>query len=661
MMVKKNFILIFLLVYSNLLFGQTPMLVPLDHNPALRHHKPVMRKSSAQVDTFMLSRNNPFIDDFSYYWDSSHHSQPDRRLWVDNYVYINNRYPVKPPSNGVATFDALDADGNVYQNSGATFPADTLTSVPIVFDRNALNNVYLSFFYQPQGHGDSPEPGDSLILQFKSPVTEKWRTVWGVPGTTLHPFKQVLVNVEEKGEEYLQKGKGFQFRFVNYVSYEQNPFNPGRKGNADHWHIDYVRLGSNRNENDTAIFDVAITEPLKTLVRGYQSIPWNQMPFAVVSRLEPTIEMTYRNNDIQDLPVLGRNFEIIHNHNIEKLSPGGERDIEAGKEMTYWQYILNPYGSSLVDSAFFEIKGYISTSPGDRKENDTVRFYQFFKDYFARDDGTPENGYGFSGYNAQGCAVACRYESFMGDSIRAINIYFNPTDNNVTAQYKFRIAVWRDDNGSPGEQVYLSSKEYSPKTTGQFTRFDLEKPVFVTSTRPYWIGWVQVTTGFLNVGFDRNYNDVGWVQDRDGSWTQDVNLRHLWYDDKTGRGWKKDTNDGTLMIRPVFGKRKDFPTSVEQPAKVADIRMKIYPNPATQQVRIAIEAVEAGASPISPFSPASPDYIIEIYDVSGRLRYRTQYTDNYIDVSGFDTGMYPVRLINRKTWQFQTDKLLIIR
>ena len=246
---KKYFFFVFLLTYSFTLFGQTPAIVPLDHHPVLRGRNSMMLKNDTPVDTISL----PFIDDFSYY---SRSTQPDQKLWMDQYVYINNNYPIQPRSNGVATFDALDADGNIYKNSSATFPADTLTSSPIDLGVSGLNNVYLSFFYQPQGYGDSPEPADSLILQFKSPVTKQWRSVWNTPGTATHPFKQILLRVEG---EYLRKG--FQFRFVNMVSLDQDQFNPGRKGNADHWHIDYVRMDKNRSETDTATLDVAIIAP----------------------------------------------------------------------------------------------------------------------------------------------------------------------------------------------------------------------------------------------------------------------------------------------------------------------------------------------------------------------------------------------------------------
>ena len=631
-MFKKYFVFAYLLAHSVLLFGQTPTLVPIDHNPALRNREPKIQKSSTRVDTISLPPSG-FFDDFSYYWRSS---QPDT-LWMDNYVYINNHYPIEPRSIGVATFDALDANGNVYKSSTSTFPADTLTSRPI--DLNGLDNVWLSFFYQPQGYGDNPEPGDSLIVQFKTPVADKWRTVRSIPGnpqgTPVPPFKPMIIPVDG---EYLYKG--FQFRFVNLVSLEQNTFNPGRKSNADHWHIDYVYLNNNRNANDTTMRDVAMIAPIKSLIKGYQSIPWDQLEFAFASRFEPTVEMIYRNNHRSGQPDINRFFEITdvsdqNNHIITCSMSLGREDIEAGQTITFSRDIdiFYPFESTAVDSARFELKAYLRINQDDWRDNDTVRFVQVFKDYFARDDGSPENGYGFSGYNAQGCAVACRYETFKPDSVRAIQIYFNPTDNNVTTKYRFRIAVWRDDNGRPGEQIYLSPSEYSPDVAsiGKFTQYNLRKPVYVT--RNFWIGWVQVTTGFLNVGFDRNHNDRG----------------NLWYNN--GK-WRQDINNGTLMIRPIMGKRKDFPTSAEQPATATNTRINIYPNPASQNIRITLETFE----PV-----ISSDYDTALYSVTGQLCYRAPLTNDYIDVSSFESGFYIVRVIHRKTGIMQSQKLIIIR
>ena len=616
---KKYLVLIIFLGYKVLLFGQIPTVIPLDHNPALRNSKTSLLKNELLIDTVSL----PFFDDFSYYWRSN---KPDSKLWMDKYVYINNHYPVQPPSNGVATFDALDEYGNIYQNASLSFFADTLTSCPIDLGVSGLNNVYLSFFYQPQGTGDNPEPNDSLILQFKSPDNE-WKWQWSAEGTNLHPFKQVLIPV---GEDYLYKG--FQFRFMNIVSLEQNTFNPGRKSDADHWHIDYVYMNSNRSATDTSHQDRSICSPMKSLITGYQSIPWKQLPNASASKIEPMVEMTYRNIDNIATYVV-RYFTItdLYYNITSRLATPGSEDIEAGEILTFKQNISNPFESPSVDSALFEIKAYIQTDDDryDRKDNDTTRYYQVFKDYFARDDGSPESGYGFNGYRAQNCAIACRYETFMTDTVQAIMIYFNPTEKNITEQYRFKIAVWRDNNGKPGELAYLSTNEYSPKTTGQFMNFDIAKPV--TVTKYYWIGWVQVTSGFLNVGFDKNYNDKG----------------NLWY--QTG-SWYADVNDGTLMIRPVLGKRKYTTTSVEQPP--TNYELKLYPNPASNKFRIELETTVA---------VNYRDYFTEIYDVAGRLLYSAQYTNNDIDISAFEQGIYLVRLFNTKTGFLQTEKIIIIK
>ena len=622
-MMKYNIIGILLLTSWASLSGQQPELVPLDCNPVL-YNSGVGRfalKSTGSVDTVSL----PFIDDFSYYDKSPY---PDPALWTDRYVFINNNYPVRPRSNGVATFDALSPDGYIYTNSSPRFPADTLTSAPVDLGESGIANVYLSFFYQPQGFGDAPESGDSLILQFKSRERE-WRSVWNTPGTSIAPFKQVMMPVPQK---YLYKG--FQFRFVNMVSLDSDNFNPGKKMNADHWHIDYVRLDKDRNENDTAMVDVAVIEPIKSLIIGYTSIPWSQFKHASATKLASQTSITYRNNDTTDYFVM-RELEItdVYRPSIPIIISGGGENILGGQTTTFYQDLLNHFISTSVDSASFELKAYLQTDNNDRKENDTVRFYQVFKNYFARDDGIPESGYGYISDKSQDCAIACRYETFAPDTLQAVSLYFNPTDtNNVTSRYIFKIAVWKDENGRPGEQVYLSNAEYSPKEKGRFTTYVLENPVFVNKN--YWIGWQQVTLGFLNVGIDRNYNDSG----------------NIWYN--SWGTWQQANVNGTLMIRPYLGQRSDFFTSVVPPESIEKTNMKIYPNPASQYIYIdRDDATETHFS----------EYDIEIYGADGRLRYRGVYAGGEMSVSFLEQGLYVVRLIHKRSKQTRMQKLLIVK
>ena len=113
----------------------------------------------------------PFFDDFS-----QSNTYPDSTKWTDNNVLINAGFPVCPPNRKGATFDVLDANGEVYSYASSNaFVAEYLTSVRIRLDSimepepraiTPADSVYLSFYYQPQGNGNPPEAQDSLVLQF---------------------------------------------------------------------------------------------------------------------------------------------------------------------------------------------------------------------------------------------------------------------------------------------------------------------------------------------------------------------------------------------------------------------------------------------------------------------------------------------------------------
>lgn len=124
----------------------------------------------------------PFLEDFSNYT-----GYPSASYWLDRQAFVNNTYPVVPPTIGVATLDALDENGRIYAHADRMpFSADTLTSVLIRLDSNFTQNramhvgdsLYFSFYYQPGGAcrtyppvawervGDAPESNDELILEF---------------------------------------------------------------------------------------------------------------------------------------------------------------------------------------------------------------------------------------------------------------------------------------------------------------------------------------------------------------------------------------------------------------------------------------------------------------------------------------------------------------
>lgn len=175
---RKTLLIIFVaLLGVNLSFAQE-ILTGLRHNPVLMNKQKNNTKSTTPVYL-------PFFDDFSNYT-----GYPKSSLWNDNQAFVNNSFPVYPPSIGVATLDALDENGQIYAHAETRpFGADTLTSRPINLEYDEFgypyypsDSIYFSFYYQPGGAskkyppveweriGDKPESGDSLVLEFGYPT-----------------------------------------------------------------------------------------------------------------------------------------------------------------------------------------------------------------------------------------------------------------------------------------------------------------------------------------------------------------------------------------------------------------------------------------------------------------------------------------------------------
>jgi len=188
-------LLIFLLfAFSiNLLKGQEA-LTGLQFNESVKEeHKKIKLneekfKSSETVET---AQELPFFDDFS-----TSKIYPDDNKWSDREVFINSDFPFRPTNIGVATFDAIDETGAIYLNADwVAFQADHLTTNPIRLDSifnpvtrdlSPEDSVYLSFFYQPQGMGDDPEPWDTLLLEMSRPTGD----------TIFSHFDSIIVNID---------------------------------------------------------------------------------------------------------------------------------------------------------------------------------------------------------------------------------------------------------------------------------------------------------------------------------------------------------------------------------------------------------------------------------------------------------------------------------
>jgi hypothetical protein len=578
-------------------------------------------KNYSSADTISL----PFFDDFA-----SVTIFPDQRLWTDSFAYINSQFGINPPTIGVATLDALDENGAVYLNASSTsFPADKLTSRNINLNFPVDSNIYFSFFYQAKGLGHSLKTSDSLVVQFFAPLQNKWKTVWSIPGDTLAPFKQVLFPVNDSS--FLHNA--FRFRFMNYASLGFSDGYAGKLGDNSDWNIDYVYLNKGRNSNDTLLNDLAVTAPLPSLLSYYESIPWDHFVYAadeLMATGKTLVNYHFYSVNPSDSIGTDRTFKISSSYTNYRYTFGpNANNIHAEASLLY-----EPYYEKLSydgnDSALFNVLFYLSNyglnSSSNYRWNDTVRRMQVFKDYYAYDDGSAENGYGLSGLNADNARFAYKFFSYKPDSLRAIDMYFNDVFDDANAKL-FDLTVWDSNNGTPSNILFSKSDaSFVPVflNRNHFIRFMLDPPVAVQDT--FYVGWVQTADEFLNVGLDVNR----------------VSTSKMFYN--INGNWQMSQIQGSIMIRPVFGKR--IITRITDNA--VSQNFNIYPNPASDLL-----FVSSGNNDYFPLK-------VNFYDLSGKLVFSSRTAGEAINISFLADGFYIVRINNGKTVE-EFHKLRVIR
>ena len=563
----------------------------------------------------------PFIYDFS-----ATQVFPNQNRWIDNYVFINNSFPIDQPGYGVASFDAMDSTGAIYEDANTNgFIADHLTSRSINLDVGADTSVYLSFYYQPQGLGDEPEPEDSLSLEFFAPGENKWVWIWGKAGSAVQEFKQVLIPV--RGAIFLQSG--FQFRFSNRASLA-NAYESSLKTNADHWHIDYVYMAQNRHYQDTVINDLALKTTTGSLLLNYSALPWEHFLEAGINEVN-TIFPVHLNNLSGERKFYSPVFSISDNYGT---SSGFEKElladeIQSFQELRYDATFNYGFTSDAADSALFTIELDIQSTEEDLiPGNDHLQYQQVFTDYYAYDDGTAEAGYGLVGDGTVNARVACRFNNYQpGDSLVGIDLYFNRSFDDANQKY-FNLAVWNEVDGQPGDLLYLQDGNKASLANGLngFERFNLDTAQVTPAV--FYIGWYQVTRDFLNVGFDLNTNN----QDK------------LYYN--LADQWRNTSFEGSLMIRPVFA-NKSKKTGLDPSFKQAEeINLLVYPNPVSDVMNLEYGQDLEGAT-------------VYLMSLSGQLAVPAMKISKQIDLRGLSGGTYFL-LVYKENKRIANKKILIL-
>lgn len=572
--------------------------------------------------------------------------QPDNSsLWIDNFAFLNPTYPIYPPSVGVATLDGIDETGMPYNFvTGLPYgPADYLTTKPInLAVYQPSDSLYLSFYYQPQGRGNAPEQNDSLILQFRTPQQD-WKNVWSALGSDLpldSMFKQVMIAVNDT----LWFKNGFQFRFRNYATLS---------GNVDHWHIDYVRFSNARHYQDTLYEDVAYVYPAYSLLQEYQSMPWSHYLVNPSLFMNDTLLLTFHNN-LNQVKNTGYRWKIFDENNNEIFEKnGGNKNFAAnifcrnrGIECDPTDPLpMSPdfaftFPDNGNDSAEFKIIATLATNPDNIKPNDTLRYTQFFHNYYAYDDGTAENGYGLEIQSPAGVSMAAyRFNLIKQDTLRGIRFYFNPQLEDVSEK-PFRLMVWSGTT-VPETAIYQRdtlagvpvTPQYSPGLN-YFRTYPINDTILVLPAGNFFIGWLQLTNYRINVGFDRNMNAN----------------KNMFYN-VLGGGWLQSQLPGAWMIRPVFSSDTLPPDvfSIRENITMSDFN--IFPNPATEEVFIVPQNE----------NEISANYSLNIFNNTGSLVKQLAYLPRSVNVSELAQGFYFLNIQNTETQEQKSYKLIISR
>lgn len=599
-MIRQVLLLLAFLGFSSSVLNAQEVISGLRSDPILENSYEKNRKGLYANDTLSL----PFIDDFS---GSS--ISPDPLKWSDNSVFINNTYSDRQITKGVATFDALDDQGRLYETASSTsFRADQLTSKYINLNYSSSNNIYFSFLYQAGGLSDSPERDDSLTLQFYAPADGRWYSVWRAKGYSgAGDFRNVIIPVNNS--RYLQKG--FRFRFMNYASLSTNQNDPSMIGNSDIWNIDYVRLGKNRAPADTIMNDVAFRLPLRSVLKSHEAMPWKQFKQVYLNEMStPVISVCYRNNDSITRNVT-RDFKIWDVYsNIQVHSfTAGATNVGPLSNVDYKANLIYTFDCDNPDSALFRITCSLKTDEFDPKDNDTLVYYQVFSNYFAFDDGSSEGGYGINGLGSRNAMLAYRFTSFIQDTLRAVGICFNDSylDANKRA---FDLMVWDDNNGTPGNVIYKREGvmvEQSDLLNGFYTYF-IPDGIMVNGT--FYVGWKQRTETFLNAGFDINTPHGG---------------KQFYY---LNGSWNESQVKGSVMIRPYVG--NPFSITAIEDVYITRNETQIWPNPAGNYIMVGIKDL-----------PFQADAYVSFVDMAGHELLKVPYREK-IDISRLHQGIYIV-------------------
>jgi hypothetical protein len=532
------------------------------------------------------------------------------------------------------SYDSIWVPLSLYIQPGDTiFPGDTVFSPSGDCD-DGLFVVSTDYYFYDE---EILLPCDSVFEpEFK------WQRIWSSAGMTLEDFhaqygtysRQVMIPILDSSLFYR---RDFRFRFINYASLASDN-NPSWRSNCDHWNIDFVYLNAGRSYKDTVYRDVTFVERAPSMLKRYESMPFNQYFNNPGNEMKDNLDMVITNLDstifnstyYYVVYQVDGPFEYLYpggNCNLFPFNINGHQNCVSCAAHACPPVNFN-FPLSTADSAEFEIRHFIigDITPTDTV-GDTISFRQKFHNYYAYDDGTPEQGYGLT---PAGSKLAYRFNLNVKDTLRAIQMHFNHTQNDANAKF-FNLMVWRDNNGKPGDVIYsqLNEKVEYPSGLLGFHTYFLDEPILVNGT--FYIGWEQQTSDNLNLGYD-TYNNA---------------QQNIYYN-STGE-WFQSIYQGALMMRPMLGKPFDF-SSVDELQETAG-SITPYPNPLTGNL------IRFRCTGIYEDQALTGKYSISIMNLPGEEIFTGAFT-HQVDPGRLSPGLYIIAVKDESGQIISVSKLI---
>jgi hypothetical protein len=530
-------------------------------------------------------------------------------------------------------YDSIFVPVSLYITEDDTiYPGDTVYSPPEC-DNDLFTIADGYYFYNDL----IQVPCDSIYVpEFR------WKRVWSSKGMSLQDFyelygtysRQVMIPITDSLKYFK---KNFFFRFINHASLASD-FNASWKSNCDQWNLDYVYLNIGRDNSDTIYRRLGFVERAPGMLKNYEAMPFPQYVNDPTNETKAELEMVMVNLDTS-------NFTTAYYYAVYQVD-GPFEYVYLGGKCNLYPFIQNGYQNcincaahacppvdfifplSLQDSSEFEIRHFLI---GEKTAQDTIRdtviYRQKFFNYYAYDDGTPEEGYGLT---PAGSWLAYRFKLNVKDTLRAVQMFFNRTLNNANEQL-FNLMVWRDNNGKPGDVIYSQLNQMVAFSDDylDFHTYMLDQPVPVNGT--FYIGWEQQSNDNLNLGFDR-YNNA---------------QQNIFYN-TTGE-WFQSTFQGALMMRPMLGKAFEL-SGVDDPV-TAGAAIVPYPNPLNgRQINFRCSGKYMEET-------QTRDLTVAIFSIQGYKLYEGIFQPS-IDAGELAPGLYIIRITDPTGQAISLSKLI---